>query len=467
MSTNSRSSLYYLKITIDTIKFLITSSDGSVSEPNTFAEYISPIKRTTDKLKSDSYPSVVAIRFPKMINQITGKNTVTFARAPNTTDGFSSGIKYYISDAENGRLDEAKAAGLHGSKDIIQIIENISKYYLVKCIQNITAIKIKEPSVASSPSNSLNNSGKPKIKAPTNKTLEPIFKILNENANRPHCISRALKLLDMASITGKFPSRVGVSKVCSPDTDKNLAAYTHTKSLGQLYGKIEPTDYQKSMNILKAFVGNDAKGDPLSTNYINEPTERNELQAAIKRLSEAFKMTYDEKAPLKNFSQIEVRPLSACGTSTADIPIDNNSNEARKLRESAQALLGHHFKQVMAITDFLSKIFNVKAGLNGAWTVEGPDTSILFGGYDTLHKITVTARNLLVEYYAGCESIYQEGAKVIEEKLKTASDASAGTTRAAGVVLPSARPVAPPASAPPAEAPGPAALAPPMYRPGS
>jgi hypothetical protein len=277
----------------------------------------------------------------------------------------------------------------------------------------------------------------------------------------------------MASITGKFPSRVGVSKVCSPDTDKNLSSYAHTKSVGQLYGKIDPTDYQKSMNILKAFVGKDATGEPLGTDYINDPTEKNELQAAIKRLSEAFKMTYDEKAPLKNFSQIEVKPLSACGTSTADIPIDNNSNEARKLRESAQALLGHHFKQVMVITEFLSKIFNVKPGSNGGWNVEGPDTSILFGGYEALHKITVTARNLLVEYYAGCENIYQEGTKVIETKLKTASDAATGTTRAPGAVLASSRPVAPPASAPPAPEPAapapvaPPASAPPMYRPGS
>jgi hypothetical protein len=182
-----------------------------------------------------------------MLGQIVGKNTVTFSNS-NAKDGLSTGIPYYISAADNMRLDEAKAIALHPSKDLVKIMEQITKYYLVKSQSNVSGVQMKSVQVKST--NSSNSSGKPKIKAPSNKTLEPIFKILHSDKNRPHCISRALKLLDMASITGKFPSRVGVSKVCSPDTDKNLSSYAHTKSVGQLYGKIDPTDYQKSMNIL-------------------------------------------------------------------------------------------------------------------------------------------------------------------------------------------------------------------------
>jgi hypothetical protein len=66
-----------------------------------------------------------------MLGQIVGKNTVTFSNS-NATDGLSTGIPYYISAADNGRLDEARTHALHPSKDLIKIMEEITKYYLVK-----------------------------------------------------------------------------------------------------------------------------------------------------------------------------------------------------------------------------------------------------------------------------------------------------------------------------------------------
>jgi len=60
--------------------------------------------------------------------------------------------------------------------------------------------------------------------------------------------------------------------------------------------------------------------------------------------------------------------------------------------------------------DFLQTIFNIKQRPDGtSWEIKGPNTEILFAGYETLNELTRQARTLLINYYSGCEEIYQQG----------------------------------------------------------
>jgi hypothetical protein len=123
----------------------------------------------------------------------------------------------------------------------------------------------------------------------------------------------------------------------------------------------------------------------------------------------------------------------------------------------AQQLLAFHLNNVIGITEFLKTIFNISQRPDGSWKVEGPNTELLFAGYDTLDEITRQARELLVNYYSGCETIYQKGVKTWVESLPSTT------------ALPGQRVLAPlPASAPPASAPpasAPPASAPPASAP--
>ena len=138
------------------------------------------------------------------------------------------------------------------------------------------------------------------------------------------------------------------------------------------------------------------------------------------------------------------------------------------MKSASQQLLAYHLKQIIEISKFLKKIFNISQRPDGSWKVEGPKTELLFAGFETMNTLTDQARTLLIDYYSGCEEIYQKGLKTWEEGQSVAADKNAPVL---GQVISASAASAPPApgmlapSAPPAPgmlAPSaPAVLAPP------
>jgi hypothetical protein len=442
----------YITITIKKIVF-----DSENGESETLQDYKAPSAREGDKRK-EAYPLRVTIEY-----DIRGKKSnVEITRVSQLSSDLKYGTEYQFSSDDNRITDVLKAQGLSPKKDFVKMLYNISLFYLKQ--EN----PLLEPVIfeaKKSVSDNDNGKGPKGPKAPKNKSLETTFKELIKNDYQPHCIARALQLLDPASIND-FEKGSAVSNICKyalgDKQTMKLSEYVPTRSVGQLFGKIDPLDYKASIEVLKAFVQKDTAGDPLSVDNISKiENEKEDLQNAIKRLSTAFGVDKDQKG----FSEIEIQISSKCDSDKVrgkEISIDKYSQKFRDMRSASKQLLGYHLKQIIEISKFLKNIFNISQRPDGSWKVDGPKTELLFAGFETMNKLTDQARALLINYYSGCEEIYQKGLKAWEEDTKG--------SLAVGPPVPSApsapAPPVPSAPAPPVpSAPAPSAPAPPAPAP--
>uniref|UniRef100_A0A6C0DJL8 Uncharacterized protein n=1 Tax=viral metagenome TaxID=1070528 RepID=A0A6C0DJL8_9ZZZZ len=422
----------YIGISVKEITFDL---NGEVSS---LQGYKAPSERE-EKTRLSAYPTRVKLEY-----DVPGKKSrVVFTRVSQAQSSINLGVEYQLSSDEIGLIDFLKTQGLSPRKNFIQMLENISMYYIkqnnpaVETVKFDTKKKVEE------------NDGKgSKVKAPKNKSLEGTFTTLTDKEYQPHCIARALQLLDSASINN-FPTGSAVSNVCKyaigNKSSMKLSEYVPTRSVGQLFGKINPLDHKSSLDVLKAFAQKGATGDPLNSDQVkNIPSESMELEAAIKRISTAFGIPYVDQ---KGLSSIELQISSKCDPvkeKGKEILIDRASQKFRDMKSASQQLLAYHLKQIIEISKFLKKIFNISQRPDGSWKVEGPKTELLFAGFETMNTLTDQARTLLIDYYSGCEEIYQKGLKTWEEGQSVAADKNAPVL---GQVISAS---APPASAPPA-----------------
>jgi hypothetical protein len=379
----------YINISVKEIIF-----DISHTEERTLPGYKAPSDRE-EKMKLSSYPVRLTVEY-----DVPGKkSSIMLTRVSQLPSNLSLGVEYQFSSDDIGLITFLKSQGLNARKDFVKILENISMYFLKQVNGSIESIKFETVKKVDS------DDDKIKVRAPKNKSLETTFTQLISKEHQPHCIARALQLLDPASINN-FKTGNALSNVCNPKlggTTKSLSEYVPTRSVGQLYGKVNPLDYKASIEVLKAFAQKDSSGDPLTTDGVNNmPSEVTELQAAIKRLSIAFGIEYTDQ---KGFSNIEIKASKKCDPSTQlgkTISIARESNKFREMKSISQQLLAYHLKQVIEISKFLKKIFNISQRPDGSWKVEGPKTELLFAGFETMNTLTDQARALLINYYAGC-----------------------------------------------------------------
>ncbi len=417
-------------------------------ETNKLQGYKAPSERE-EKTRLSAYPTRVKLEY-----DVPGKkSSVLFTRVSQAQGSVTFGVEYQFSSDETGLIDFLKTQGLSPRKDFVKMLENVSMYYIkqvntgIETIQFDTKKKVED-----------DDSKGPKVKAPKNKSLETTFEELTSKDYQPHCVARALQLLDPASINN-FATGSAVSNVCKyaigNKASTKLSDYVPTRSVGQLFGKINPLDYKASIEVLKAFAQKGSTGDPLTTDGVNNiPSEATELQDAIKRLSTAFGIEYTNQNSL---SSIDIQISSKCDPTKEKgkaILVDRASQKFRDMKSASQQLLAYHLKQIIEISKFLKKIFNISQRPDGSWKVEGPKTELLFAGFETMNTLTDQARALLINYYSGCEEIYQRGVKAWEEGQKVAGDKAVSNVQAPGQVIGSAAvqsapvAVAPAASAP-------------------
>lgn len=440
---NGKIEIKFITITVNKLTFSLKS--GSIATE--LKGYIAPSGR--GDTKKEVFPTDVTISYEKQQSR-EKSSTVTMKRI-DTSSSLETGMPYQLYEADNNLLD-AYRGRLDPKDDFVEFLEMITLTYLRKKYNAITLLQLKNKSEAEeeeSGEGSTESSAKFSLKEPSNKSLKDVFGAMNKKEEyRPHCVARALQLLDSASLSNKFANGYGSSRVCKTSLGKasgqtNLSEYVPTKSLGQLYGKVNPTDYVNSMKVLAAFVQKSSTGAPVSLDDAsNFPAEKDDLLAAIQRLTKAFNLTYSDQ---KSFADIKNDIPVECTTDKGkELKIDRASQEFRDMKSASQQLLAYHLKSIVEISKFLKKIFNITQRGDGTWAVEGPKVELLFAGYETLDTLTNQARAILIDYYAGCEEIYQRGLTKWKETRKTAPDASTGASSAAvGAVLPTATKVAP------------------------
>jgi hypothetical protein len=284
-----------------------------------------------------------------------------------------------------------------------------------------------------------------------------------------HCIKRAIQLLNPEAIYSEPGStEANYTRVCkfsAPDSKDKQVAFDHyvpTKTFAQLYGKISvnPEEFKKSQQVLEALIStgdHTATQGTVSVQQVIDAedgrtvkTETDDLKDALVRLKAAFKLlnepadpAADTKVP-KGFNEILMKTPKECDTiqaKAAAVPdgkgvkdggiVIQNDNIVRQLRDISQELLADHVNSTIEITKFLQTIFNIDKDPSGNWRVRGIKDNLLISGFPALDKITDIARELLLNYYEGCEKKYQKGVKLwLDENKDTTPAAVPGAAAA-------------------------------------
>ena len=255
-------------------------------------------------------------------------------------------------------------------------------------------------------------------------------------------MNRALQLLNASSIMDStLPAYTKVCTFSVPGSTAttSLDKYKPTRTLAQLYGKINiksglplsDAEFAKAQKILTAFVSrkdSSAKGDPLSKADIGDTVEKESLERALERLQTAFDVTKGGK--LDGFGDISIASPKECANldptrnpleEGKGHKLDKDSNLVRELRDVSQELLAYHVNKTVVLSDFLKEFFTIKQRPNGTWEVKGINIKYLVLGFKGLDILTDQAREILVDYYEGCETIFQKkGLSKFKEEFKGA-----------------------------------------------
>jgi len=278
-----------------------------------------------------------------------------------------------------------------------------------------------------------------------------------------HCINRAVQLLNANAIMNNFSGTSGdiktYTKICKFKVPveaadvKNLYEYKPIKALSQLYGKLDirPEKFEASKMVLRAFISSHSPLEtfepqesslPVSELAKIDANEANSLKRTLDRLQAAFH-TVKKASGVDKVEDLELTiPESCQGKEGKSIELKSpdDTQLINELRDVSRELLAYHVNKTIYITDFLKNMFNITQRANGTWEVKGINNSVLYAGFKGLDALTDQARELLVDYYEGCENIYQEkGVKNFNEKFK-----------AADATPPPAPPAPPAPTAPPA-----------------
>jgi hypothetical protein len=323
----------------------------------------------------------------------------------------------------------------------VSILENIA-IYNIRLSKGDTRISQFERNATEAQENSRGSPGG--VKVPENTSLKESFKAIDQTNYTPHCVARAFKLLDPKSIFANFNDRSGeaITSICTSGIGNDgrnitrVGEYKPLQVLGHLYGKVNPgktlrslirkgdkkevrdrlreyntiaeQELKKVQGVLAAFIGKNSNGNTLKRSMLNEqPTELAGLINAIERLSKAF----DSSGSNLEFDDIPIKiPGSNDNCSSRnELTIQRNSVIFSQLQSVAHRLLAHHVNNTRNIMKFMKEVFNMKQRPDNSWEIDGPNVAVLLGGSLVLDKLTNQGRELALNYWTGCESLYQEG----------------------------------------------------------
>jgi hypothetical protein len=380
--------------------------------------YEPPSKFSQSYERYQRYPREVSIIIRTSSKSNIGNATFIKAENYKPENSYINGIQYRLKE---GSIFAAVEGEFDLTKDFVKILERLVIQSLRKLRPGEDFVKpvlTKKDNMYKNPESKLKDAHK------SNPGLYAIFNELNNKNNSPHCVARALDLLDAASINNIRKDINGndilaTTRICNPSVKEKITEYIPLKTVGQLFGKLKVSsvinvneeEFKKALVILDAFVNKTESKlvdvDELKT--IGQESEAADLSAAIVRLTKAFHAN-KENTDVKRFQDIDLSKPSKCGSSGV-ISVQSGGPQYIELQRHAKMLLAYHLNNVIDITKFLKSVFNISQRADGSWKVEGPKTEILFAGFNVLDSLTDQARALLVNYYSGCEEIYQRGVK--------------------------------------------------------
>lgn len=440
-----------------------TQSSGDITlklkdmSPTYFKGYISPAEYVAQAKSNSSEDYKYLERFPTSVALNIGSADSGDRTVPGSGDRYiytvemdrqteKRKIPKYTFIAKKNEILQTIISSVNSNLKpedelFVSILENIA-IYNVRLGKGDARISQFERIISETQENSRGSPGG--VKVPENMSLKESFKAIDQTNYAPHCVARAFKLLDPKSMFASFNDRSGeaITSICTSGIGNDgrpitkVGEYKPLQVLGHLYGKVNPSktlrslirkgdkkevrdrlreynkiaeqELKKVQGLLAAFVGKNSNGNTLKRSMLNEqPTELAGLTNAIERLSKAF----DSSGSNLEFDDIQIKtpgPSDNC-SSTKELTIQRNSVIFSQLQSVAHRLLAHHVNNTRNIMKFMKEVFNIKQRPDNSWEIEGPNVAVLLGGSLVLDKLTNQGRELALNYWTGCESLYQEG----------------------------------------------------------
>jgi hypothetical protein len=356
--------------------------------PDSMSEFKSPEIYTDPQDKADKYPTYVEFRLGKVTRDYNvHKVAISKERIGYTRD---YKINYKFNNTEDESFISARGIDPHDNANFGRILELMAL--------NAGFTMTKQPITLYVPKEEGINTGPKKLTKPgelpdkqTHPVVDEVYQLLKGKATQPNCIARALQLLDLKYINNLSMADTPSTNICKfvvadKKMDTTLAEYGPLKSLGQLYGKVNPldrvkikddkttaTEFATSMKVLEAFVGSSttaATKSVLSVKELSESLQNSEatdLKAALDRLKKAFN---SENATVDSFKSITLKKPAKCAGKKGDEKMEFSL--ATQLQGVSKKLLAYHVYHTVSIAKFLKTIFNISQRSDGSWKVEGP-----------------------------------------------------------------------------------------------
>jgi hypothetical protein len=401
--------------------------------PDSMSEFKSPESYLDAQEKADKYPTQVEFKLGKNTKDFNLHRVYILKEKAGYNRAYT--IDYIFRHPDDMAFASARGIDPNEPKNFGKILELMAvNAGFTMTRQPITLYVPKEEGVNTGPK----KPSKPGELPPnqSHPVVDEVYQLLKGKATQPHCIARALQLLDLKYINSLSMADTPSTNICKfvvadKKTDTTLGDYGPLKSLGQLYGKVNPldrvkikataTEFATSMKVLDAFVGSTSAPPTKSVLSVKELTdslqnsEATDLKAALDRLKKAFN---SENSTVDSLKSITLKKPAKCAGKTGDEKMEYSL--ATQLQGVSKKLLAYHVNHTVAIAKFLKTIFNISQRSDGSWKVDGPKTDILFAGFPVLDQLTDTARELLVDYYSGCEELYQKGVKIWSDEQDSA-----------------------------------------------
>lgn len=231
---------------------------------------------------------------------------------------------------------------------------------------------------------------------PKSLRIKEIWKALAKDPPiKPHCIARAMQLLNLSAIQGT-ETRDAFSSIC-----RVKFPYSRDGSLPPV-GRPITEEYGISA-LAMLFVDNIETGSP----KIGSTQQYQEFRRNFKIFFERYDESRIEEAQAPDrISDIQEKIMpDLCNGHTND-RIRVEGGMVNELRAKAQALINRqniHIKNCMGV---LFKLFDERAVRSGRFEIS---EYVGMGGMEAVNAIAEEARNMLAQYYGDCEETYKEG----------------------------------------------------------
>jgi hypothetical protein len=231
---------------------------------------------------------------------------------------------------------------------------------------------------------------------PKSLRIKEIWKALAKDPPiKPHCIARAMQLLNLSAIQGT-ETREAFSSICR-------VKFPYSKD-GSLPPVGRPITEEYGISALAMlFVDNIETGSP----KIGSTQQYQEFRRKFKIFFERYDESRIEEAQAPDrISDIQEKIMpDLCSGHTRD-RIRVEGGMVNELRAKAQALINRqniHIQNCMAV---LFKLFDERAVRSGRFEIS---EYVGMGGMEAVNVIAEEARNMLAQYYGDCEETYKEG----------------------------------------------------------